>query len=114
MDHRTYSLTNEIAESVSDEGSADPSRCGASGGVLLACQGEFPVHQLQKASQFAILLLKILDPEPQSRDPIPNQARGMVREGVQTGWRASLGEPKYCVHTMVQLPSFRGGGEISL
>jgi hypothetical protein len=62
-----YSLTNEIAESVSDEGSADPSRCSAYGGVLLACQGKFPVHQLQKASQFPILLLKILDPEPQSR-----------------------------------------------
>jgi hypothetical protein len=62
-----YCLTNEIAESVSDEGSADRSRCGAYGGVLLACQGKFPIHQLQKASQFAILLLKILDPKPQRR-----------------------------------------------
>jgi len=34
------------------------------GGVLLACRGKFPIHQLQKASQFAILFLKILDPEP--------------------------------------------------
>ena len=63
-----YSLTNEIAESVSDEGFADSSRCGAYGGVLLACQGKFAIHQLQKAGQFAILLLKSLDPEPQSRD----------------------------------------------
>jgi hypothetical protein len=60
-----YSLTNEIAESVSDEGSADRSRCDAYGGALLARRGKFPIHQLQKASQFAILL-KILDPEAQS------------------------------------------------
>jgi hypothetical protein len=59
-----YSLTNEIAESVSDEGSADRSRYDAYGGVLLACRGKFPIHQLQKGSQFAILFLKILDPEP--------------------------------------------------
>ena len=45
-----YSLTNEITESASDEGSADRSRCDAYGGVLLACRGKFPIHQLQKAS----------------------------------------------------------------
>ncbi len=49
-----YFLTNEIAESVSDESSADRSTCAAYGGVLLACQGKFPIYQLQKASQFAM------------------------------------------------------------
>jgi hypothetical protein len=74
-----YSLTNEIAESVSDEGSADRSRCDAYGGVLLACRGKFPIHQLQKASQFAILLLKILDPEAQSRhDVLPRRALSIL------------------------------------
>jgi hypothetical protein len=49
-----------------------------------------------------------------SDEAIPNQAPGTVGEDVETGWRASLGEPKHCVHTMVQLPSFSDGGEISL
>jgi hypothetical protein len=45
--------------------SADRSRFSPYGGVLLTCQGKFPINKLQKSSQLAILLLKMLDPEPQ-------------------------------------------------
>ena len=34
---------------------------------MLTRQGKFPINKLQKSSQLAILLLKTLDPEPQSR-----------------------------------------------
>jgi hypothetical protein len=44
--------------------SADRSRCAPYGGVLLACQGKFPINELQKSGQLAVLLLKHLDPEP--------------------------------------------------
>ncbi len=45
--------------------SADHSRGAPYGGVLLTCQGKFPINKLQKSSQLAILLLKILDAQPQ-------------------------------------------------
>jgi hypothetical protein len=45
--------------------SADHSRGAPYRGVLLTCQGKFPINKLQKSSQPAILLLNVLDPEPQ-------------------------------------------------
>ena len=55
--------------------SADHSRGAPYGGVLLTCQGKFPINKLQKSSQLAILLLKILDPEPQcSHNILPRRA----------------------------------------
>jgi hypothetical protein len=45
--------------------SADRSSCAPCGGVLFACQGKLPICKLQTATEFAILLLKSLDPEPQ-------------------------------------------------
>ncbi len=58
-------LTNKIADSVGDDKFADHSRCAPYGGVLLACQGKFPIYKLEKPSQFVVLLLKHFDPEPQ-------------------------------------------------
>jgi hypothetical protein len=84
-----YSLTNEIAESVSDEGSADRSRCDAYGGVLLACRGKFPIHQLQKTTQFAVLLLKSLNAEPQRRYDVLFGKTLAVWWGIDSGDRSA-------------------------
>jgi hypothetical protein len=55
--------------------SADRSRGAPYGGVLLTCHGKFPINKLQKSGQLAILLLKILDPEPQcSHNILPRGA----------------------------------------
>jgi hypothetical protein len=66
-----YPSAIEVADSAgatsSEDRSSESFKMSSYGGSLLTCQGKLPICKLQKTSQFAILLFKSLDSEPQRR-----------------------------------------------
>src|SRR5271156_4613443 len=57
--------------------------------VQLACRGKLPIHQLQKTTQFAALLLKSLNAEPQRRYDVLFGKTLAVWWGIDSGDRSA-------------------------